>query len=255
MPRQDLDFPTPWSNAAGMLGFAPSAAWPLALPQGVFVTNPLSRRPRAPAAERSLTAYPGGLMLHTGLPNPGFRAVLRAYARRWAQAGRPVWVHLLPAGPAETAEMVRELENLENIAALELGLEPDGDEVSALELLSAGLGELPLVAALPLSAAQQPWLRRLPELGVSGITLGAPRGMLATRAGIQSGRLYGPALFPQALAALRALLPLGLPVVVGSGVYSASDARACLAAGAAAVQFDLPLWKGLLPEESLYSSR
>jgi dihydroorotate dehydrogenase len=238
-------------NAAGTLGYAPPAEWPLAQPLGAFVTNPVSRRPRTPAALRGCVSYPGGLLLHSGLPNPGFHAVLRAHARRWSQAGRPIWVHLIPASPAETLEMVQELEQIEGIGAVEIGLEPEGDGSAALELLAAGAGELPVVAALSLSAAGQPWLTKLNVAGVSGITLSAPRGKLP---GL-SGRLYGPALFPQMYEALQTLRPLGLPLIAGCGIYTQADAQACLAGGAAAVQVDLALWKGVFPEKSLYISR
>jgi len=243
----DLDLPSPWSNAAGALGFLPPPRWPLPEPQGVFVTNPLSRKPRTPAAERCALPFPGGMLLHTGLPNPGFHAVLRKHAAQWARSPIPVWVHLIPSSPAEADEMVRELENIEGVSAIEIGVEAAEDGADALDILAAARGERPLVACLPLSAAHFAWVKQIPGLGVAGLTLAAPRGMLPGPNGkISGGRLYGPALFPQVLAALSALRDLKLPLIAGAGVYQRSQAQALLKQGAAAVQIDTALWRGWL---------
>jgi hypothetical protein len=51
MPKQDLYFSKPVMNAAGMLGFTPSFRDSIPWGDfGVFVTNPISLRPRPPAA-------------------------------------------------------------------------------------------------------------------------------------------------------------------------------------------------------------
>ena len=84
-PRSDLQIPSPWLNAAGMLGFAPGKPWPFDAPQGAFVTNPVSLKPRTPAGNRCLLPYPGGFLLHTGLPNPGLRPSSGAIAPLAAQ--------------------------------------------------------------------------------------------------------------------------------------------------------------------------
>ena len=240
----DLDLVSPWLNAAGTLGFAPSSegwSWPEA--QGGFVTNPLSSGPRTPAEARAALSYPGGWLLHTGLPNPGLSSVLRRYAERWARSTLPMWVHLLADRPDEVRRMALALEEVEGVAALEVGISAGAAPEQALGLVSAALGELAVVAAVPLAAAGEPWLKELSRLGVSGITLTAPRGALPAAGGrAVSGRLYGPGLFPLALAALRALGPLGLPVVVGCGIYNPPAGRALLDAGAAAVQIDTALW-------------
>lgn len=240
----DLELVSPWLNAAGMLGFAPSAeGWNWPEPQGGFVTNPLSAGARTPAEGRTALPYPGGWLLHTGLPNPGLNSVLRRYAERWARSTLPVWVHLLADRPDEVRRMVLALEEVEGVSALEVGIPAGATPELALGLVSAALGELAVVAALPLTAAGEPWLKELPRLGVSGITLAAPRGALPAAEGrAVSGRLYGPGLYPLALGALHALGPLGLPVVVGCGIYNPEAGRALLDAGAAAVQMDTALW-------------
>src|SRR5512146_1143254 len=101
-------------NAAGMLGFAPHPRGPVDLGLfGAFVTSPVSLTPRTPAESRCLLPFPGGFQLHTGLPNPGLRAVVQRCALRWASASLPVIVHLLAAAPSEVSQMVRRLEEVD----------------------------------------------------------------------------------------------------------------------------------------------
>jgi dihydroorotate dehydrogenase len=56
--------------------------------------------------------------------------------------------------------------------------------------------------------------------------------------------LQGPALFPQALLAVRDAAQANLPVIGAGGVVSKENADAMLSAGALAVQVDTSLWKG-----------
>lgn len=248
MPRQDLYLDSDWMNAAGMLGYAPAPARSL-IPEvmGAFVTNPISLGPRTPAAERCLVRYPGGVLLHSGLPNPGLSRVLRQYGERWKQSRLPIWVHLIGTRPEEIQSMVRRLEGREGVAAIELSLPPEADAEESLALVEAGLGELPLVLHLPLTEARTTWLAKLSELGASAISFGAPRGALPGDTGrLQYGRLYGPGLFPLMLAAVRAAQPLSLPMIAGAGIYRRQDAQALREAGAWAVQLDTVLWRGWL---------
>jgi dihydroorotate dehydrogenase (NAD+) catalytic subunit len=247
MFRQDLSIASPWMNAAGTLGFLPPSAgvWPVSEPMGAFVTNPISLGPRTPAAERCLLAYPGGVLMHTGLPNPGLSRVLKKYAARWAKSSLPIWVHLIGSRPDEIHEMVRRLEGVEGVMAVEIGLPPDASGDPALEYVEAAFGELPLVVNLPLTAAGEPWLAELPGLGASAVSLCGPRGMLPAESGrLASGRLYGSSLLPMMIAALHALRGLGIPVIAGAGVYSRKDAESLRQAGAWAVQLDTVLWRG-----------
>lgn len=240
----DLDLTSPWLNAAGSLGFAPAAeAWSWPERQGGFVTNPVSLSPRAPAETRAVLPYPGGNLLHSGLPNPGLSAVLRNYGERWARASLPLWVHLLADAVDDIRRMVRALEEIEGVSALEIAVPPAAAPDLALALLQAAVGELAVIACLPLNRAGEGWLGQLARLGVRGLCLTAPRGVLPAANGrLTAGRLVGPGLFPQALAALELMRPLGLPLVMGSAVFSAAAGRALLEAGAAAVQVDSALW-------------
>jgi len=252
MSKRDLDFRTPLMNAVGTLGFAPEARAAVEWADfGAFVTQPLSLRPRAPAAQPEMIPYPGGFLLHSGLPNPGFHAALKKNASRWAASELPIIVHLMADRPEETAQMVQKLENVENVAAAELGFAPllaDDILMLALEL---SLGELPLIISLPweqvLSLGP-----RLIQAGAAALSIAAPRGALPLNTEqrntdhwkLVSGRLYGPSLFPQTLGIVRDAARLGLPIIGGGGVYSQENVEAMLSAGAMAVQVDSALWRG-----------
>ena len=240
----DLELSSPWLNAAGALGFAPGAdAWSWPEMQGGFVTNPVSLSQRTPAEARTALSYPGGSLLHSGLPNPGLKGVLRKYAERWARSTLPVWVHLLAEGPEDIHRMALVLEEVEGVTGVEVSFPPGAAPEQVLAMLEAAVGELAVIACLPLTSAGEAWLKQLPRLGVRGVCLCAPRGALPGPGGKNvAGRLVGAGLFPQALAALEMVGPLNLPVVVGSGIFNPGAGRALLDAGAAAVQVDTALW-------------
>jgi dihydroorotate dehydrogenase (NAD+) catalytic subunit len=245
----DLPLRTPWMNAAGTLGFAPNPRGPVPLDSlGAFVTNPISPAPRTPADRRGVVPFAGGFLLHSGLPNPGLRLVIQRYAARWAASPLPVMVHLLTSTPAEAAGMVRRLEEVEGVAAIELGLPPGITASQAAGLAMAASGELPLVVCLPPEAVETlaPALR---EAGVFAVSLAAPRGTLigapdSAVPGPVTGRLYGPAVLPFALAAVQAARRAGFQVIGSGGIYHRQQVDAMLQAGAWAVQLDGVLWRG-----------
>lgn len=250
MARVELSLSSPYLNASGALGLIPAGPWPLPQPQGAFVTAPLGRAPRDPAGARCLLPFPGGYLLHTGLPGPGLSAALKKCAPLWSRAAIPVWVHILPETPYEAAEWVRRLEGLDNVAAVEIGLPAETSAPAALDLLAAAQGELPVVAALPLNApSTEGILAGLPRTGIAALTLSPPRGALPRDPSSdpftpQKGRLYGPALFPLVLEAVHRMRSIGLPLIAGAGVWTQSAAQALLAAGASALQLDGVLWRG-----------
>ncbi|MGB7873673.1 MAG: hypothetical protein WBL25_04760 [Anaerolineales bacterium] len=245
MFKQDLTFSSPYMNAAGTLGFAPDFRAPVPWDSfGAFVTNPLSLRPRLPTAKPALAEYPGGFLLHTGLPNPGLNAAIKKYTRRWTDSRLPVIVHLMADRPDETMRMVQLLEELENIAAVELGFAPLLADDIILLTIEMSLGELPLIVSLPVEQVLLLGPRVIQE-GAAAISLAAPRGMLKTDdRQLTAGRLNGPALFPQALLTVRDAVEANLPVIGAGGVGSKVSADAMLSVGALAVQIDASLWKG-----------
>jgi len=244
MSKRDLYFRKPLMNAAGTLGFSPDPRAPVAWEDlGAFVTNPVSLRPRLPAARPAVVEYPGGFLLHTGLPNPGLSAVIKKDSARWARADLPVIVHLMADRPEETAKMVQMLERQENVMAVELGFAPllsDDILYVALEMCQ---GELPLVVSLTAEQVTRIGARVM-QAGAAAISLSAPRGAIpgAGNGPLIMGRLYGPSLFPQALELVHTAARMGLPVIGAGGLWKREQAEAMIAAGALAAQVDARLW-------------
>ena len=234
-------------NAAGSLGFTPDSRVEIPWDSlGAFVTNPLSLRPRQPAAKPEVIEYPGGFLLHTGLPNPGFNAALKRYSSRWDKSDLPVIVHLMADRPEQTQYMVQALEMQENVMAAELGFAPLLADDILLLTLEMCLGELPLIFSLPVEQTLSLGPRLMRE-GAQAISLSAPRGALSKAEGtgdkgIVTGRLYGPSLFPRALETVYSAAKIGLPIIGAGGVWSKENAEAMLSTGALAVQVDAALW-------------
>lgn len=239
--KRDLYFSRPLMNAAGSLGFAPDPRTQDLSSFGAFVTNPVSLRPRTPASTPAVLPFPGGFLLHSGLPNPGFPALLEKHGARWNRADLPVIVHLMADRPEETRRMVRALEGFENVMAVELGFAPGLSDDILLLVLEMCAGELPLVFSL--SEAQLTALGpRLVEGGAAALSLAGPRGTLMRDGAPVSGRLYGRSLLPRALDCVRSAAKLGLPIIGAGGVWTDQDASDMLSAGALAVQLDAALW-------------
>lgn len=249
LPAPGIELRTPWMNAAGSLGFAPEARGSVDWEQfGAFVTNPLSARPRRASHGVRSVEFPGGVLLHTGHPNPGLRTAIKQYGSAWARAPLPVIIHLLSTKPEELHKAVLRIEELENILAVELGFESDIEAAELRDLLHAAQGEIPLVAQLPGLHAT-----RLVEIamdaGVAAVSLAAPRGTLPGPDGkLVSGRLYGPATLPLTIETVRLLAPLGIPLFASGGFQTRAEGEAALAAGATGVQVDnTALWAGVFP--------
>jgi dihydroorotate dehydrogenase len=239
--KRDLYFRKPLMNAAGSLGFAPDSRAGISLASfGAFVTNPISLRQRLPAAQPTLITYPGGFVLHTGLPNPGLNGVLKKYSAKWSRSDLPIIVHLMADRPEETQQMVRSLETHENVMAAELGFAPLLADDIILLTLEMCLGELPLIFSLYAEQVLRLGPRLIQE-GAQANSIAAPRGALMTDHLI-TGRLYGPSLFPQTLETVDNAAKLGLPIIGSGGVWSNENVDALLSVGALAVQVDVALW-------------
>jgi len=243
MMKYELELSTPIMNAAGSLGYAPDLRSPIDYSQfGAFVTNPVSWVKRSPANAPRVQYYPGGFLLHTGFPNPGFNSVLRQYVRQWAESPLPVIVHILAEDAFRTARMVEQLESLEGVAGIEIGLPPDVQPSHAKELVLAAQGELPVLVRVPWEGAEE-LIQVLEEVELSSVSLSPPRGVLPGPQGeLLQGRLYGRALLPMVLSTVRRIAALGAQIIGAGGVYTRGDADAMLAAGAKAVQIDAALW-------------
>lgn len=242
--KRDMVLEKPYVNVPGTLGFAPDTrSMPFLQHFGAFITNPISFRSRHPAGRRIFLPFEGGFLLHTGLPNPGLNRAVARFKRRWANAPLPIIVHLLAETPVTLAEMVRKLESLENLMALEIGLPPMCDPTLMAALLEAASGELPLIVYL--SPDQIPiLLEPIKELGPAAVHLAPPRGTLPDKTGdLVTGRLYGSTVFPIMLHALRTLVEADLKVINYGGINTHRQAQTLLENGAMCVSLGEVLWK------------
>jgi dihydroorotate dehydrogenase (NAD+) catalytic subunit len=245
--KRDLYFSKPIMNAAGTLGFSPDTRAGISLhPFGAFVTNPISFRSRMPTAHPSVMQFNGGVLLHTGLPNPGLSAVIKKHEARWNRADIPIIVNLMADRPEETSQMVRMLENIENVMAVELGFAPLlADDIILLNLEMC-LGEIPLIFSLPIEQVLSLGPKLIQE-GAAAISISSPRGALMKDNDLVTGRLYGQSLFPRSLDIVRSAAMLEIPIIGAGGVWNDKDAADMLSARAMAVQTDISLW---VPKES-----
>ena len=197
----------------------------------------------------------GGVLLHTGLANPGVAAVVRRYGRAWARSPVPVIVHVAGTSPNEAASCCWRLASVEAVAGIELGLP---DIASGSTGLAEVFDEVTDVIRAARAAASQPLIVRLPlvwaaalckaaiKAGADALTVAAPpRGTVwhAPSDRFVTGRLYGPFALPLALHVLRRVAELvPVPLIGCGGIHSAADGLAFLRAGAMAIQVSGALW-------------
>jgi dihydroorotate dehydrogenase (NAD+) catalytic subunit len=268
--KYGLLLPTPVMPAAGAFGYGDAYRDLVESNMlGAIVTNPVSLRPRTAARGQRIAVRGEHFVVHTGLPNPGVKAVIR-------QSAVPIIPHLIATTPGEASKAAVQLSAARGVGGIELGLAENTSEEKAVNLLHAaqeGSG-LPIIVRVPFDRVEA-LAPLLVEAGAEALTLTAPpRAVLPiadetpkeeareTRAGetrtgetrdgetarFIRGRLYGPALFPLLLDTLaRWATPgpnqLHVPIIACGGIASPEDALACISLGATAVQVDAQLWR------------
>jgi dihydroorotate dehydrogenase len=243
--KQDLIINPPIMNSAGILGFIPDDNYPFGLNHlGAFVTHPISLKRRQPAQPPHFERFPGGALLHTGLPNPGIRKALHDHRNHWEMHSQPVILHILANDPQDMKAIVEQLDAIDHpVQALEIGLTHTTPDNAEAIFAVATLSQLPILARVHPDTDHEVQLS-LMQSGVNAVVIGPPRGSLTTveQARI-SGRLYGPGLQPMASYHLeRFLNAMDIPVILGCGLFSAEDIRGAFSVGAAAIQLDTMLW-------------
>lgn len=233
-------------NAAGILGWAAEQRGLVDFARlGALVTNPVTWTPRTPAHTPNVVEVPDGVVIHTGLPNPGVRTTVRRHAHEWARLGCPVIVHLAATSLSDVARAVEVLERTDSVSGIELGLREDVTAPELSQLIRAAMGGPPLIVRLPLRRAMELG-ETAARAGADALTVGAPvRRSVPVSGHSLIGRFYGPDVFPSALAALRAVaeLALDLPLIGAGGIFSIEQGQAMLEAGATAIQLDAVLWR------------
>ncbi|HVO69827.1 MAG TPA: HisA/HisF-related TIM barrel protein [Aggregatilineaceae bacterium] len=239
----------PVMPAAGMVGFDGAAYCDLVdLGKiGALVTNPVTWRPRRVARGPRVVPLPSGVLVHTGLPNPGVNAVIKEYGSRWARSLTPVIVHVVATSPADVGRCLAALDRCEGVAGIEMGLHDQStpDDIEQTIQVALDSTQLPLLVCVPLYHAVQA-ARVAQNAGAGGLVIAAPpRGTARDpeTGQLVGGRVYGPWLKALALRAVGQIVrTASVPVVGSGGIHSADDARDFLEAGAVAVQVDTVIW-------------
>ena len=189
---------------------------------GARVTPPLGESWDGDAMPWS--AQPGALCWR-----PAVRPLDRMVGRlqRFA-SDRPLILTLAPAAPAALAAALDAV-NLDEIAACLLWQATPATARAARRVL----GPVPLIAESS-GGAEAP-SSDLVEAGADAIWLGPPRLRDGTR-------LWGPALLPLMRDEVRAVQPLGVPLVVGAAIASPEAALALRDDGATLFALGPPWW-------------
>ncbi|PKO07350.1 MAG: hypothetical protein CVU41_01225 [Chloroflexi bacterium HGW-Chloroflexi-3] len=231
-------------NAAGTAGFIPGRGLLNQFPEiALFITNPISYHPRRPATLRNIIPYQGGFMVHNGHPNPGLKKVILQYRKSWENAILPVCVNILSGEPHNIEKMVRTLESIENIAAIELGIDNSLKEPDIEANIQSAMGELPIILSLPFEFVFQEWLGRILIQEIVAISIQAPRGVLKQNDQYFHGRLYGRSKFPLTLHAVQHLTSFEKPIFAGVGVLDESQISRLFEMGANNFQGHEIIWR------------
>jgi dihydroorotate dehydrogenase (NAD+) catalytic subunit len=244
--KHTLIVESPLLPMAGTIGFGDEYAGLLNLNAfGALVTNPVTTAPRSPANGARVIPLAAGMLMHTGLPNPGLRVVLGDMAEVWARLALPVIVHFVPVSLEDLRRALGRLDEADHVAAVEIGLNDDIPQADAVMLTrEAGKTEKPALIRLPFGAPMA-MVRAVADAGADALVLSAPpRGTARDAAGhLVSGRIYGPMNKPLALRHVGQAAQLSnAPVIAAGGIHTPDDARDFLEAGAVAVQIDSLVW-------------
>lgn len=247
--KTSLIIDNPVMAASGTFGFDSAAYRDLVdlSKLGAMVTNPVSYRARRVARGPRVVPLPSGVLVHTGLPNPGIHQVIKHYGKRWARGTLPVIVHVVATSPADVARCAGALDRCDGVAGIELGLHDlaTPDDVQHILEAAESSTQLPLLARLPLYNALHLAIPAQ-DAGAGALVVAAPpRGTARDpeTGRLAGGRAYGPWLTVQALRAVGQIAQIvEVPIIGAGGIHTPDDARDFLEAGAVAVQVDTVTW-------------
>ena len=247
--KHSLILSTPVMPAAGTVGFGDNFARLIDYERlGAIITNPVTIDRWHPASGTRVVSMDAGILVHTGLPNPGLESVLLRYRSIWERLPLPTILHLVGVSAAHIRRALDLLDDVDAVAGIELGLDDDISRREAAELVrEASKTEKPLLARLPFYQCYQLALP-VADAGADALVVSAaPRGTArdARTGRLVSGRIYGPLVKPLVLrmvGRLRREAPAEVPIIGAGGIHSPQDARDFIDAGAVAVQVDTATW-------------
>jgi dihydroorotate dehydrogenase (NAD+) catalytic subunit len=244
--------------ASGTFGYGVEFARILDLNRiGGLVVKGLSREPMPGNPPPRLWETPAGMMNSVGLQNIGVRAFVREKLPQLRKYRTAVIANVFGYAQEDYADVIRELEDAEGIAAYELNVSCPNTRAGGIFFSSdpALLGSLvralrplarrPIIVKLSPNVARiEPLAQAAEEAGADAVSLVNTFIALAIDArtrrphiGAGFGGLSGPAIKPIALRMVyEAAQAVRIPVVGLGGVRTGEDAAEFLIAGASAVQ-------------------
>lgn len=215
---------------------------------GAIVTSPVTYEPWHLASGTRVVPLDAGVLVHTGLPNPGLNKVLKQYRNLWSSYPVPVILHLVATTTDQIRKSVSRLDEEDCIAGIELGLNDDisANEAERLVKAATGKAEKPILVRLPMQDTYET-AQAVADAGADALVVCAPpRGTARDpKSGrLVSGRVYGPLVKPIVLRMVGQLMRRikDIPVIGSGGIHTPQDARDYLEAGATAVQVDSVTW-------------
>jgi dihydroorotate dehydrogenase (NAD+) catalytic subunit len=192
---------------------------------------------------------PSGIVHALGYQNPGVDAVIAKHEPTWGSWSVPVVVNVCGESAGEIVEVVRRLEGLAGVAAVELNLgcpnaarggtpfTVDPDAAASLVAAVRRTWDRCLIAKLSPGAADiRSVARAIASAGADAISAIGGVAALAVGGPGSGAVLTGPAIHPIALRVVHDVVgAVGVPVVAYGGVAWLDDVLDFLAVGAVAV--------------------
>ncbi len=246
--KQPLQLINPVIGASGVFGFAGEYSRLIDLSKlGALVTNPITWRARRAATGTRVVPLDSGVLVHTGLPNPGIHQVYQLNAIRWKNSPTPIIVHVVATSPDEVGKCAQMLDLNEGIVGIEIGLSDQATHREARLMIGAARQHthLPILARLPLYQAPN-IAQAAEESGADALVIaGPPRGTARDpiTGQLVGGRVYGPWLKALALRMVGQIAGhVNVPIIGCGGIHNPDDARDFIEAGSVAVQVDSIAW-------------
>jgi len=247
--KHSLIVRSPVLPASGTFGFGDAYASLMNINKlGAVITNPLTHQPWSPARGTRVVPLPAGMLVHTGLPNPGVKKAVKEYNYLWQNIPVPVIAHLVGTNSEDVTRAIRHLEGADGIEGIEIGLTDEiaWDDAHDMVKQATRNSEKPILVRVPMQSAYE-MAHEMVDAGADSIVVASPpRGTARDpRSGrLVSGRIYSPTIKPMILRLVGTLRQSiqDVPIIGCGGIHSIDDARDYLDAGAIAVQVDSATW-------------
>ena len=247
--KETLELTTPVMCAAGTFGCGEVYRDLIQTDKiGALVTTPVSYSRRYPASGARVVPLDAGVLLHTGLPNPGLANIIKKHRNLWLILPVPIIVHVVATTVDDVRQCARMLDAENSVNAIELGIGHGTPREDAEALIKAAVMEMdkPVLVRIPMQGAFT-LAEVAADVGAGALVVCAPpRGVAHdSRSGkLVGGRIYGPTVKPIVLNLVGQLARRiqDVPIIGAGGIHSKQDARDYIEAGARAVQVDSATW-------------